>query len=176
MTSVCGHVMSLDFNGKYNNWDKVDPVSRCCFDKFARGSFTIFTTLLNISGRTILLSHREEGSGSKAQDPVFPRQGRSQLRLFDIMAWLRQRGRKHLLRSHSCRSTGASPRAGSKRTSFFLSIPIIEFDYTIRRDWDWDAAIEYLILTRWIVSSEYMESSFLSHHRERHKSSFGHSG
>lgn len=25
MTSVCGHVMSLDFNGKYNNWDKVDP-------------------------------------------------------------------------------------------------------------------------------------------------------
>ena len=27
MTSVCGHVMSLDFLGKYNNWDKVDPVS-----------------------------------------------------------------------------------------------------------------------------------------------------
>ncbi|KAK2705952.1 hypothetical protein QYM36_016090 [Artemia franciscana] len=26
MTSVCGHVMSLDFPGKYNNWDKVDPV------------------------------------------------------------------------------------------------------------------------------------------------------
>jgi len=26
-TSVCGHVMSLDFLGKYNNWDKVDPVS-----------------------------------------------------------------------------------------------------------------------------------------------------
>ena len=26
-TSVCGHVMSLDFIGKYNNWDKVDPVS-----------------------------------------------------------------------------------------------------------------------------------------------------
>ncbi|XP_023245675.1 DNA topoisomerase 3-beta-1 isoform X2 [Copidosoma floridanum] len=26
MTSVCGHVMSLDFIGKYNNWDKVDPV------------------------------------------------------------------------------------------------------------------------------------------------------
>jgi DNA topoisomerase IA len=25
-TSVCGHVMSLDFIGKYNNWDKVDPV------------------------------------------------------------------------------------------------------------------------------------------------------
>lgn len=25
-TSVCGHVMSLDFVGKYNNWDKVDPV------------------------------------------------------------------------------------------------------------------------------------------------------
>jgi len=29
-TSVCGHVMSLDFLGKYNNWDKVDPVS-CVF-------------------------------------------------------------------------------------------------------------------------------------------------
>ena len=26
-TSVCGHVMSLDFIGRYNNWDKVDPVS-----------------------------------------------------------------------------------------------------------------------------------------------------
>ena len=26
MTSVCGHVMSLDFPSKYNNWDKVDPV------------------------------------------------------------------------------------------------------------------------------------------------------
>ncbi|KAL5006758.1 hypothetical protein ScPMuIL_015564 [Solemya velum] len=25
MTSVCGHVMSLDFNKRYNNWDKVDP-------------------------------------------------------------------------------------------------------------------------------------------------------
>ncbi|MCL4134848.1 UNVERIFIED_CONTAM: hypothetical protein GTU68_025983, partial [Idotea baltica] len=25
MTSVCGHVMSLDFPGKYNNWDQVDP-------------------------------------------------------------------------------------------------------------------------------------------------------
>lgn len=27
MTSVFGHVMTLDFIGKYNNWDKVDPVS-----------------------------------------------------------------------------------------------------------------------------------------------------
>jgi len=26
MTSVCGHVMSLEFIGKYNNWDRVDPV------------------------------------------------------------------------------------------------------------------------------------------------------
>lgn len=27
MTSVCGHVMTCDFPPKYNNWDKVDPVS-----------------------------------------------------------------------------------------------------------------------------------------------------
>ena len=27
MTSVCGHVMGLDFLPKYNNWDNVDPVS-----------------------------------------------------------------------------------------------------------------------------------------------------
>ncbi|XP_021926699.1 DNA topoisomerase 3-beta-like, partial [Zootermopsis nevadensis] len=26
MTSVCGHVMTLDFVGKYNSWDRVDPV------------------------------------------------------------------------------------------------------------------------------------------------------
>lgn len=25
MTSVCGHVMSLDFIAKYNSWDKIDP-------------------------------------------------------------------------------------------------------------------------------------------------------
>lgn len=25
MTSVCGHVMGIDFMGKYNNWDVVDP-------------------------------------------------------------------------------------------------------------------------------------------------------
>lgn len=25
MTSVCGHVMGVDFLGKYNNWDRVDP-------------------------------------------------------------------------------------------------------------------------------------------------------
>lgn len=27
MTSVCGHVMTLDFNSKFNNWDKTDPVN-----------------------------------------------------------------------------------------------------------------------------------------------------
>lgn len=26
MTSVCGHVMGVDFLGQYNNWDRVDPV------------------------------------------------------------------------------------------------------------------------------------------------------
>lgn len=37
MTSVCGHVMSFDFVGKYNSWDKVDPVSiyyQICFFVF----------------------------------------------------------------------------------------------------------------------------------------------
>ena len=29
MTSVCGHVMSLDFLPKYNRWDSVDPVRVC---------------------------------------------------------------------------------------------------------------------------------------------------
>ena len=28
MTSVCGHVMSLDFQGRYNNWEAVDPVRK----------------------------------------------------------------------------------------------------------------------------------------------------
>lgn len=28
MTSVCGHVMSLDFPPKYNKWDVVDSVRR----------------------------------------------------------------------------------------------------------------------------------------------------
>ena len=27
MTSVCGHVMSLDFLAAYNRWDQIDPVS-----------------------------------------------------------------------------------------------------------------------------------------------------
>lgn len=27
MTSVCGHVMNVDFLSRYNSWDKVDPVS-----------------------------------------------------------------------------------------------------------------------------------------------------
>lgn len=26
MTSVCGHVLGVDFDSKYNNWDRVDPV------------------------------------------------------------------------------------------------------------------------------------------------------
>ncbi len=29
MTSVCGHVMTLDFPARYNRWDQVDPVSVC---------------------------------------------------------------------------------------------------------------------------------------------------
>lgn len=28
MTSVCGHVMSLDFLPRYNSWDKTDPVKK----------------------------------------------------------------------------------------------------------------------------------------------------
>ena len=28
MTSVCGHVMSIDFPGKFNNWDKVNIVDK----------------------------------------------------------------------------------------------------------------------------------------------------
>ena len=26
MTSVCGHVMSLDFKPQYNRWEQIDPV------------------------------------------------------------------------------------------------------------------------------------------------------
>lgn len=28
MTSVCGHVMSIDFPGKFNNWDKASRLVR----------------------------------------------------------------------------------------------------------------------------------------------------
>ena len=28
MTSVCGHVMSLDFQPQFNNWERIDPVTR----------------------------------------------------------------------------------------------------------------------------------------------------
>ena len=28
MTSVCGHVMSLDFLPRYNSWEKTDPVGK----------------------------------------------------------------------------------------------------------------------------------------------------
>ena len=37
MTSVCGHVMTLDFIGRFNNWDAVDPVS--AFVLYFRTSF-----------------------------------------------------------------------------------------------------------------------------------------
>jgi DNA topoisomerase-3 len=35
MTSVCGHVMGVDFLSKYNNWDRVDPVElfSCSIEK-----------------------------------------------------------------------------------------------------------------------------------------------
>lgn len=26
MTSTCGHVMGLDFNAAFNNWEKTDPI------------------------------------------------------------------------------------------------------------------------------------------------------
>ena len=45
-TSVCGHVMSLDFLGKYNNWDKVDPVSWVFY--------LIITVVLAISRNSLL--------------------------------------------------------------------------------------------------------------------------
>lgn len=38
MTSVCGHVMTSDFDGRYNNWDRVDPVG------FLPPIFNVFLT------------------------------------------------------------------------------------------------------------------------------------
>ena len=31
MTSVAGHVFTIDFIPRYNNWNKVDPVRLCSF-------------------------------------------------------------------------------------------------------------------------------------------------
>jgi len=46
-TSVCGHVMSLDFLGKYNNWDRVDPVSYVL--SFRTVVFRLFCILISYS-------------------------------------------------------------------------------------------------------------------------------
>lgn len=66
MTSVCGHVMTLDFIGKYNNWDKVDPVKLDILHFFILVivHLTITKYFLMLSGRIILMSNWEKRSGT----------------------------------------------------------------------------------------------------------------
>ena len=47
MTSVCGHVMSIDFPGKFNNWDKVNITEKHSNMKntFLRWTQQIFFTV-----------------------------------------------------------------------------------------------------------------------------------
>lgn len=84
MTSVCGHVMSLDFNGKYNNWDKVDPVSGNDLNHWENSFILFFTAWYNscvkflnfsflpyILGGIVFLSDGEERSRSKIEDTLF---------------------------------------------------------------------------------------------------------
>ena len=53
MTSVCGHVMSIDFLPKYNKWDQVDPVSTTLDSRIAR-SFH-YNVFLNWMGKLMRL-------------------------------------------------------------------------------------------------------------------------
>uniref|UniRef100_A0A671VKN2 DNA topoisomerase n=1 Tax=Sparus aurata TaxID=8175 RepID=A0A671VKN2_SPAAU len=74
MTSVCGHVMSLDFIGKYNNWDKVDPAelfSQAPTEKKEANPKLNMVKFLQVGLRAIdpvfyILSHNIDGYSSLA--------------------------------------------------------------------------------------------------------------
>jgi len=72
MTSVCGHVMSLDFQPQYNRWDQIDPVGATHHHSTTNTHCMIvcmwFTCGCMCAGRPLWGRDNEEGVNSKPQD------------------------------------------------------------------------------------------------------------
>ncbi len=98
MTSVCGHVLTIDFHPKFNNWDRVDPVS-VSLPGILKSSTSY---LIPFSAGIVFLSNREKRSYSEVTYFVVPWSRSAGLRLLNFVARLRQRRWKYLFRSYRC--------------------------------------------------------------------------
>lgn len=104
MTSVCGHVMSLDFDAKYNNWDKVDPVCGLFF-YFIFISLLFEYFLLFKQVRAVQSWDIQERGHAESQNARLFRKGGQRRWLLGALARLWQRRREYLLWGCRCCST-----------------------------------------------------------------------